>query len=112
MLVKSDKRESLQGLFSPTSVAVIGATDRPGSVGLPGLRNLVRSYKGRIYAVNPSRKQVCGRASYTSVGALPEAVNLAVIVIPAAAVPGAVGECVASKVASIVVISAGFKEKG
>jgi len=112
MFLRSDNRESLQRLFSPASVAVIGATDRLGSVGHTVLQNLVGSYKGRIYAVNPGRKQVCGLPSYASVGKLPEAVDLAVIVIPAAAVPAAVGECVASKVASIVVISAGFKEKG
>ena len=112
MFIRTDKRERLQRLFSPASVAVIGATDRPGSVGHTVLRNLVRSYKGRIYAVNPGRKQVFGLPCYPSVGAVPEVVDLAVIVIPAASVPEAVGECVASKVASIVVISAGFKEKG
>src|SRR5262252_1354154 len=112
MFIKMDDHEPLQRLFSPASVAVIGATDRLGSVGHTVLQNLVGSYNGRIYAVNPGRKQVCGLPSYASVGKLPEAVDLAVIVIPAAAVPAAVGECVASKVASIVVISAGFKEKG
>ena len=112
MFLRSDNREALRPLFSPASVAVIGATDRPGSVGHTVLRNLVRSYKGRIYAVNPGRKQVCGLTSYASVGKSPGAVDLAVIVIPAAAVPDAVDECVVSKVASIVVISAGFKEKG
>jgi len=112
MFIKMDDHEPLQRLFSPASVAVIGATDRPGSVGHTVLQNLVRCYKGRIYAVNPGRKQVCGLPSYASVGKLPEAVDLAVIVIPAAAVPEAVGECVVSKIGSIIVISAGFKEKG
>lgn len=112
MFVESDKRDPLPCFFSPASVAVIGATDRTGSVGHTVLQNLLRSYKGRFYAVNPGRRQVCGLTCYPSVGALPEAVDLAVIVIPAVAVPGVVAECVASKVASIVVISAGFKEKG
>ena len=112
MLVKTDQHESLHRLFSAASVAVIGATDRPGSVGHTVVQNLVRSYKGRMYAVNPGRKQVCGLPCYPAVGALPEVVDLAVIVIPAAAVPAVVGECIASKVVSIVVISAGFKEKG
>lgn len=112
MFVKSDQSESLQRLFSAASVAVIGATDRPGSVGHTLLQNLVRSYKGRIYAVNPGRKQVGGLPCYPAVGALPEVVDLAVIVIPAAAVPAVAGECVAMRVASIIVISAGFKEKG
>jgi len=107
-----DKRKPLQRLFSPASVAVIGATDRPGSVGHTVLQNLLRSFKGRIYAVNSGRKQVCGLTCYASVSALPEAVDLVVIVIPAVAVPGTVAECVAGRVASVVVISAGFKEKG
>jgi len=112
VLVGPDKREPLQCFFLPASVAVVGATDRPGSVGQTVLENLLKNYRGRLYAVNPGRKEVRGLACYTSVSALPEAVDLAVIVIPAAAVPGAVAECVAGKIPSIVVISAGFKEKG
>ena len=111
MPVRSDKQDLLHSLVSPESVAVIGATDRAGSVGHTVLQNLIRSYKGNIYAVNPCRREVCGLSCYPSVGALPEAADLAVIVIPAAAVPKAVGECVASKVASIVVISAGLRKK-
>jgi acetyltransferase len=102
----------LHYFFSPASVAVIGATDRPGSVGNTVVRNLLSSYKGRIYAINPVRKQVCGLPFFASVHAVPEAVDLVVIVIPASAVPHAVAECVAAKTKAIIVISAGFKEKG
>lgn len=112
MFVTSDKQDPFEYFFSPASVAAIGATDRPGSVGHTVLQNLLRSYKGRVYAINPRRKEVCGLKCYASISVLPEAVDLAVIVIPAVAVPGAVAECVARKVRSIVVISAGFKEKG
>jgi acetyltransferase len=102
----------MQCFFSPASVAVIGATDRPGSVGNTVLRNLLANYKGHIYAVNPGKTQVCGLPCFASVHAVPEAVDLVVIVIPASAVPQAVAECVAAKAKAIVVISAGFKEKG
>ena len=102
----------LHNVFTPASVALIGATDRAGSVGHTVLRNLLGSFKGRIYAVNPSRAEICGLLCYESVCALPEAVDLAVIVIPASAVPKVVAECVAAKAKSIVVISAGFREKG
>ena len=98
--------------FLPASVAVIGATDRAGSVGNTVLRNLLASYKGRVYPVNPGRPEVCGLPCYASVRAVPEAVDLVVIVIPAKAVPEVVAECVAAKAKAIIVISAGFKEQG
>jgi acetyltransferase len=106
------EKDPLHCFFSPASVAVIGATDRPGSVGNTVLRNLVGGYKGRIYPVNPGRAEVCGLRCYTCISAVPEAVDLVVIVIPANAVPDVVAECVAAKAKAIVVISAGFKEKG
>ena len=102
----------LHYFFSPASVAVIGATDRPGSVGNTVLRNLLSNYKGHIYAVNPRKTEILGLPCFASVHAVPEAVDLVVIVIPAGAVPQAVAECVAAKAKTIVVISAGFKEKG
>jgi len=104
--------QGLHWFFSPASVAVVGATDRAESVGHTVLRNLLRGYKGRVYAVNPGRTKACGIPCYASVCALPEAVDLVLIVIPASGVPGVVAECVAAKAKSIVVISAGFKEKG
>ena len=110
--VRQETQKPLHSFFSPTSVAVIGATDRPGSVGHTVIANLLRDYKGRIFAINPSRKDVCSVPCYPSVGKVPEPIDLAIIVIPAAAVPAAVADCVASKVPSVVVISAGFKEKG
>ena len=106
-------RSPLNSFFSPASVAVIGATDREGSVGCTVLRNLLNgSYKGRVYAVNPRREQAGGLPCYGSIDQIPEAVDLVVIVTPANTVPGLVAECVNAKAKSIVVISAGFKEKG
>jgi acetyltransferase len=110
--VLGHEKEPLHCFFSPASVAVIGATDRPGSVGNTVLQNLLSSYQGRVYPVNPSRTEICGLRCYASVSAMPEAVDLVVIVIPANAVPEVVAECVAAKAKAIVVISAGFKEKG
>ena len=91
----------------------MGATDREGSVGGTVVRNLLRgSYKGRLYGVNPRRQDVLGLACYASIGRVPEAVDLAVVVTPANTVPGVVAECVRANTKSIIVISAGFKEKG
>ena len=110
---QSCDRSPLSYFFSPTSVAVVGATDREGSVGETVLRNLLTgTYKGRVYAVNPSRAEVCGLPCYRSIAAVPEAVDLVVVVTPASTVPGIVAECVRAAAKSVVVISAGFKEKG
>jgi acetyltransferase len=103
----------LDHLFSPRSVAVIGATDRQGSVGRTVLANLLDGdYKGHVYPVNPRRAELLGKRCYPSIADLPEPADLVVVVTPAATVPGVVAECVKAKSQGIVVISAGFKEKG
>ena len=109
----SRTRSALESFFTPASVAVIGATEREGSVGRTILENLVRSsYRGRAFAVNPKHSELLGTKCYSSVAALPEPVDLAVIVTPAATVPGVVRECVDAGTRSAIVISAGFKERG
>jgi predicted CoA-binding protein len=78
------------GRFSdPLTVAVIGATEAEPSVGRTVLENL-RSFPGTVYPVNPNRSHALGRKCYPSIGALPETVDMAVIVTPAATVPGIV----------------------
>jgi acetyltransferase len=106
-------RSPLAYFFSPASVAVIGATDREGSVGRTIVSNLLAGmYKGKVYAVNPRRTKLFGHRCYASIGAVPEAVDLVVVVTPAPTVPGVVAECVKANAKAVVVISAGFKEKG
>ncbi len=103
----------LDVFFAPESVAVIGATEAAASVGRTLLWNLISSpFGGTVYPVNPKRSQVLGVKAYPTVGALPEPVDLAVIITPARTVPGIVGECVDAGVKGVVVISAGFKECG
>jgi acetyltransferase len=103
---------SLDAMFAPGSVAVIGATDRPGTVGRTVLENLIHGrFSGKVYAVNAKHEEVLGLKAYRSICDTP-AVDLAVIATPAATVPKIIGECVASGVRSAVVISAGFKERG
>lgn len=106
-------RSSMASFFAPTSVALIGATDREGSVGCTVLRNLQNAgCKGKVFAVNPKRTEILGLPCYPSIAAIPGPVELVIVVTPAATVPGLVAECVRAAVKSIVVISAGFKEKG
>jgi acetyltransferase len=103
----------LDALFRPTSVAVIGASERPGSVGRTLLWNLLSSpFGGTVYPVNPARRHVLGIQAYPSVKAIPEAIALAVVATPAATVPAAIAECVEAGVPAAIVISAGFKEHG
>jgi len=106
-------RGPLDTIFHPSSVAVIGATDKPGSVGRTILTNLLNeSFGGAVHAVNSRRDHVLGVRAYPTVSAVPEPVDLAVIVTPAPTVPGLIEECGKAGVKSAIVISAGFKETG
>jgi acetyltransferase len=92
---------------------VIGATERPGSVGLSVMSNLTATpFGGSIFPVNPHRADVLGIAAYPTVAAVPAPIDLAVIVTPAATVPAVVRQCVDAHVTAAIVISAGFKEHG
>ncbi|MGB8985757.1 MAG: CoA-binding protein, partial [Candidatus Sulfotelmatobacter sp.] len=74
----------MDGLFVPDSVAVIGATERPGTVGRTVLSNLIESrFRSKVYAVNPGHSEVLGLKAYKSVGDIPKPVDLAVVVTPA-----------------------------
>lgn len=101
----------LDFLFAPKVVAVIGATDKVGSVGRAVMENL-QGYGGGVFAVNPKRATVLGRPAYPAVGQVPAQVDLAIIVTPAPSVPGLVRECVAAGVKGAIILSAGFKEVG
>ncbi len=106
-------RSSLKTFFKPRSVALIGATDKAGSVGRTILSNLIASpFGGTVYPVNPKRPSVLGIQAHKSVSSIPEPVDLAVIVTPPATIPGIIEECGEAGVPSAVVISAGFKEVG
>ena len=103
--------KALDALFSPKTVAVIGATDKEGSVGRAVLENL-DCFGGKVFPVNSKRAEVLGRRAFPNVAALPEPADLAVIITPASTVPGIIRECAAAGVRGAVIISAGFKEVG
>src|SRR5215510_390135 len=86
---------SLDPIFRPRSVAVVGASATPGSVGSILIRNLIANpFGGVVYPVNPKRHAVHGVRCHPDLASLPEVVDLAVLATPAATVPGLVGECV------------------
>ncbi len=106
-------RHPLDAIFTPRSVAVIGATEKEGSVGRTVLWNLISSpFGGTVFPVNPKRPNILGLKAYPSLAAVPDAVDLAVIVTPPQTVPGVMAECVDAGVRGAIVISAGFKETG
>src|SRR5262245_56044038 len=108
-----ETRRPLDALFNPKNVAVIGATEIPGSVGRTLLWNLISSpFGGTVFPVNPKRPSVLGIKAYPTIAAVPDPVDLAVVVTPAATVPAIIGECAAAGVRGAIVISAGFKELG
>jgi len=114
-----DRREreasarSIAAILAPRSVAIVGASRRPGSIGAALLENVVRcGFRGRLHVVNPAAAEVGGRPAHPSVAAIGEAVDLAVIAVPATAVEAAIADCARAGVRGLVVISAGFAETG
>ncbi|MGB5636384.1 MAG: acetate--CoA ligase family protein, partial [Waterburya sp.] len=107
------RRRPLDFIFAPKTVAVIGATDRPGSVGRTLLWNLISNpFGGTVYPVNPKRDNVLGIKAYEDITAIPEAVDLAVIATPALTVPTVIRRCGEVGVKGVIILSAGFKEIG
>lgn len=102
---------NLQKIFAAKSVAVIGASNRPASVGEAVLGNLVDGgYQGTVFPVNPNHEELRGLRCYPSVRQLPAAADLAIICTPAKTVPGIVRQCGEAGVLGIVIVSAGFRE--
>jgi acetyltransferase len=106
-------RHPLDAIFAPKSVAVVGATEKVGSVGRTVLWNLMNTpFGGPIYPVNPTRSSVLGIKAYPKLSVLPEKPELIVVTTPATTIPSIVSEAADLGIPGAVVISAGFKEIG
>ncbi len=104
---------SIQRLLYPRSVAVVGASNDPGKVGHAIFANLLRmSFEGTLFPVNPDARHVGSVPAYKSVLDIPVDVDLVVIAVPAASVPGVVQQCAARGVRGLVVATGGFGERG
>ncbi len=104
---------SLDRLLRPRSIALIGASARSGSLSARPLQFLIGlGYEGRIYPVNPQRRELHGIRVYSSIRETPEPADLAVITVPARSVPGVVAECADRGVGAVVVLTSGFSEAG
>jgi acetyl coenzyme A synthetase (ADP forming)-like protein len=104
---------SMRAFFAPRAVAVVGASPSRGKIGSEILHNLIASgFTGAVFPVHPSAAEIEGHRVYPSVVAIPDPVDLAVIVVPAEHVSRAVDDCIAKGVRGICIISAGFSETG
>ncbi len=102
----------LDSFFNPSSVALIGATEREGAAGAEVLENLLKDSRRQIYPINPNRKKVFNLDCYGSVLDIPQTPELAVIVTPSETVPDIFEECGRAGIKAAIIISTGFKEKG
>src|ERR1017187_7201794 len=110
-LVRNGSR--LEPVFRPNSVAVIGASNRAGTVGHDLFRNILLSgYSGTLYPVNPKATSIAGVHAYTNVGEIPDDIDLALILVPSTAVPQVLEDCGKKGVSGAVIVTAGFKEIG
>jgi acetyltransferase len=107
------EKHYLTPLFEPQSVALVGASERAGSVGAVLVQNMLEAkYRGALYAVNPKYKSVQGVQCFDAIGKVPPRVDLAVVATPPRAVPEVIEQCGRAGVRSAVVITAGFSEVG
>jgi acetyltransferase len=107
-------RQPLDVIFCPRSVAVIGATERLGSVGRTVMANLVREQRlaDKVFPINPQRPSVLGVPAYKGIEDVGQEVDLAVVVTPAETVTGVISQCAEAGVGGAIVLSAGFRETG
>lgn len=104
---------TMDAIFRPRSVALIGASGTPGKLGHDVLYNLIHAgFEGPIYPINPKADELLGLTVYKDIGSTPEPADLAVILIPARMVPGAIRQCGEAGVKAAVVVTGGFAEAG
>ena len=106
-------RGPLDAIFRPRSVAVVGATNRAGSIGREVIRNLITGgFTGKVFPVNAHRDVVASMKAYPSLREIPDPVDLAVVVVPKTQVPAVLEDCGAKGVRGAVIVTAGFREVG
>jgi acetyltransferase len=104
---------NLDKIFKPASIAVVGASEKKGSIGYALIRNLIDGgYEGELFPVNPKNRTIASRPAYDSISNIGQPVDLAVIATPISLVPSIIRECAQTGVGGAVVISAGGKEIG
>ncbi|WP_413173509.1 acetate--CoA ligase alpha subunit [Anabaena azotica] len=112
-ILQTERINPLDAIFAPKTVAVIGASEKLGSVGRTLLWNLITNpFGGTVFPINPQRHSVLGIKAYPTIFDVPEKIDLAVIATPASTVPQIISDCVDAGIKGAIIISAGFKEAG
>src|SRR2546428_12163985 len=105
--------DGLDAIFSPRSIAIIGASRHPGKIGYEILRNLIlNEYQGVLYPVNPNARSIHGLRAYANVRDIPDAIDLAIITVPADLAVRAAEECGGKGARRLVDITTGVREVG
>lgn len=114
MQTSNNRPADLSRLIHPRSIALVGASEREGSIGERTLTNLLThsEFDGDVYLVNPTRAEIRARRCWPSVAALPATPDVAVVAVPASGVLTVIEECAARGVAFAVILSSGFGETG
>ncbi len=102
----------MQSFFSPSAVAIVGASSKPGKIGYEIVKNVSASHKGSIFPVNPTQSEILGWKCYSRISAIQQPVDLAIVVVPPEVSVSVVEECGQHGVGSVVVVSGGFRESG
>jgi acyl-CoA synthetase (NDP forming)/GNAT superfamily N-acetyltransferase len=104
---------SLASILCPHSIAVVGAGRQVSNVGHQVVRSLLAGdFSGTVYPINPTARAICGVPAFSTLSSLPEQIDLAIIAVPSAAVPGVVNEAASNGVRAVTIISSGFGETG
>ena len=103
--------ENLKRIFNPKSIAVVGASEREGSIGTRIFSNLIgKNYNGEVFPVNLFRQTVQGIVAYPSISKIPNKIDLSIVATPAQTVPQVIEDCGKAGVAGVIIISAGLRE--
>ena len=106
------QERKLDKMFNPETIALIGASEKDGSVGLTLMKNLIDRKDSKLFPVNPNREKVLDIEAYPSVLKIEDPIDLGIIATPASTVPSIVEECGEKGVPALIIISAGFREVG
>ncbi len=106
------KMGDIKRMFNPKTIALIGATDKEGSIGSTVMKNLLRAKDRKVFAINPKRKTVMGIECFKNLSDIAEEIDLAIIATPAKMVPDALRDCAKTPLQGAVIVSSGFKEIG
>ena len=105
--------DSLDAIFSPQSLAVVGASKTPGKVGHDIFVNILKGgYRGTLFPVNPKARSVSSVKAYPTISDIPDSVDLAMVILPPRAALTAVKEAIEKGIKGVVIVSAGFREVG